>query len=216
MRPIEVQKETIVQAGQALQAEGKAVTGFALRQRIGAGSPPRLRQVWAEHLGASAGAAEALAEVLPLEMEEPFAALSAQLLAQLKTFSLTLHQQVTKSAERRAAAAVQAVEERHAASTRELLDAAQVVEELERRLAQAQADQQDLQQRLAAAETQSHQKDVTMAQLSTQLAASEAQVTELQARNQEEARAAQAARLAQAQLEGQVTLLEKMLKKNAP
>ena len=48
MRPTEFPAEAIIAAGQSLQAAGRNVTGFALRQRVGGGNPARLRQVWDE------------------------------------------------------------------------------------------------------------------------------------------------------------------------
>ena len=50
MRPAEFAPESITQAGQDLQATGRNITGFALRQKVGGGNPSRLRQVWDEHL----------------------------------------------------------------------------------------------------------------------------------------------------------------------
>ena len=54
MRPVEFTSEEIIKAGQELRAAGRNITGFALRQKIGGGSPARLKQVWDEHLQAHA------------------------------------------------------------------------------------------------------------------------------------------------------------------
>jgi len=45
MRPAEFAPEAIIDAGQALQAAGRNITGFALRQKVGGGNPSRLKQV---------------------------------------------------------------------------------------------------------------------------------------------------------------------------
>ena len=45
MRPVEFAPEAIIQAGLDLQAAGRNITGFALRQKVGGGNPSRLRQV---------------------------------------------------------------------------------------------------------------------------------------------------------------------------
>lgn len=50
MRPATYEPEQIIEAGLALQAEGRNITGFALRSRIGGGNPGCLRQIWDEHL----------------------------------------------------------------------------------------------------------------------------------------------------------------------
>ncbi|EBW3990025.1 hypothetical protein DPJ14_25275, partial [Salmonella enterica subsp. enterica serovar Enteritidis] len=49
MRPATFEAEQIIEAGLALQAEGKRITGFGLRNRTGGGSPARLKQVWDEY-----------------------------------------------------------------------------------------------------------------------------------------------------------------------
>ena len=64
MRPAEFPVEAIIEAGQALQAAGRNVTGFALRQKVGGGNPTRLRQVWDEHLASNSVAqAQPVAEL---------------------------------------------------------------------------------------------------------------------------------------------------------
>ena len=64
MRPVEFTLEAIIQAGKDLQAVGRNITGFALRQKVGGGNPSRLKQVWDEHLaGQSVTKAEPVAEL---------------------------------------------------------------------------------------------------------------------------------------------------------
>ena len=50
MRPATFEPQQIIEAGLALQAEGRNITGFALRNRVGGGNPGRLKQVWDEYL----------------------------------------------------------------------------------------------------------------------------------------------------------------------
>lgn len=66
MRPATFEPEQIIEAGRALQAEGRNITGFALRNRIGGGNPTRLRQIWDEYR-ASQHAAESLPVTEPLQ-----------------------------------------------------------------------------------------------------------------------------------------------------
>ncbi|XLY90505.1 DNA-binding protein (plasmid) [Ectopseudomonas mendocina] len=49
MRPPEVHDDQIIAAGTQIEAQGKRITGHALRQLIGNGTPARLMKVWAEH-----------------------------------------------------------------------------------------------------------------------------------------------------------------------
>ncbi|MEZ4128564.1 DNA-binding protein, partial [Salmonella enterica] len=54
MRPAEFTQEQIIEAGEQLQAAGRNITGFALRQKVGGGNPSRLKQVWDEHVNSQA------------------------------------------------------------------------------------------------------------------------------------------------------------------
>jgi colicin import membrane protein len=56
MRPAEYTQEEIVAAGHTLRDAGRNVTGFALRQRVGGGTPNRLKQVWDEFLASQSTA----------------------------------------------------------------------------------------------------------------------------------------------------------------
>ncbi|KAF0118903.1 MAG: putative phage-like protein [Rhodospirillaceae bacterium] len=54
MRPAEFTSEAIIRAGQELQAAGRNITSFALRQKVGGGNPSRLKQIWDEHTAVAA------------------------------------------------------------------------------------------------------------------------------------------------------------------
>lgn len=49
-RRAEVKDEAIIEAGEALRAAGEAVTGWALRMKLGGGKTTRLLSVWQRHL----------------------------------------------------------------------------------------------------------------------------------------------------------------------
>ena len=79
MRPAEFTQEQIIQAGQELQAAGRNITGFALRQKVGGGNPSRLKLLWDEHLSSqSVTKVEPVAE-LPVEVAEEVAAVTKAL-----------------------------------------------------------------------------------------------------------------------------------------
>jgi hypothetical protein len=63
MRPPKFSDKAIIVAGEALQAEGRRITGFTLRQKTGGGDPARLLQVWQKHLSQSAQHPEFSAEL---------------------------------------------------------------------------------------------------------------------------------------------------------
>lgn len=79
MRPATYEPEQIIEAGLALQAEGRNITGFALRNQVGGGNPTRLRQIWDEYQASqSTVVTEPVAE-LPVEVAEEVKAVSAAL-----------------------------------------------------------------------------------------------------------------------------------------
>ncbi|EGI5956847.1 hypothetical protein TW92_005004, partial [Salmonella enterica subsp. enterica serovar Weltevreden] len=83
MRPATFEAEQIIEAGLALQAEGKRITGFGLRNRTGGGSPARLKQVWDEYQSTqTAPSTEPVAE-LPDEVADAVKGISATLAEQL-------------------------------------------------------------------------------------------------------------------------------------
>jgi colicin import membrane protein len=101
MRPAEHAPEAIIEAGQELQAAGRNITGFALRQKVGGGNPSRLRQVWDEHLASqSVARAEPVAE-LPVEVAEEMTAVTKALTERLAALAVELNDKAVKAAERR-------------------------------------------------------------------------------------------------------------------
>lgn len=79
MRPAIFEPQQIIEAGLALQAEGRNITGFALRNRVGGGNQGRLKQVWDEYLlSQTEVTAKSVAE-LPVEVAEEVAAVSSAL-----------------------------------------------------------------------------------------------------------------------------------------
>lgn len=148
MRPAEITNDQIIEAGQALQAEGRRVTGFALRQRAGGGNPARLRQVWDEY---AQGRTEAEpAPELPAEVAEGLASAREVLAEQLAELVGRLNGQAVLAAERRVTEAVRAAGEQRELAEREMADAATMLEAVEAELADAKALVGELQEQLAA------------------------------------------------------------------
>ena len=131
MRPVEFTPELVISAGQDLQASGRNITGFALRQKVGGGNPTRLKQVWDEHLASqSVTRAEPVAE-LPVEVAEEVALVTKELTQRLGALAVELNDKAVKAAERRVHEVVRSAGEQRAQAERELADAAQTVEDLE-------------------------------------------------------------------------------------
>lgn len=173
MRPAEFTPESIIRAGQELQAAGRNITGFALRQKVGGGNPSRLKQVWDEHLaGQSASQAEPVAD-LPVEVAEEVATVTGALTERIATLAIELNDKAVKAAERRVAEVVRTAGEQTAQAERELADAAQTVDDLETQLDGATAKAGDLEHRLADAQATNQAQAIDLAQLRERLAASE-------------------------------------------
>ncbi len=123
MRPVEFTTEEIVNAGQELQATGRNITGFALRQKIGGGNPSRLKQVWDEYLSSQAEVtAEPVAE-LPPEVADAVAAVSKSLADRLMELAVEVNDKAVKAAERRVTDVIRSMGEQREQAERELFDA---------------------------------------------------------------------------------------------
>lgn len=165
MRPAEFTSEQIIEAGQALQAAGRNITGFALRQKVGGGNPSRLKQVWDEHISSRAVTrAEPVAE-LPVEVAEEVAAVTKALTERLATLAVELNDKAVKTAERRVAEVIRTAGEQREQAERELADAAQTVDDLESRLDEGKAAAEVLEKRLAELQAAHQTQAVELAQV---------------------------------------------------
>ena len=173
MRPAEFTPEEIIQAGQELQAAGRNITGFALRQKVGGGNPSRLKQVWDEHqAGQSVTHNEPVAE-LPVEVADEVANVSKQLTDRLASLAVELNDKAVKAADRRVAEVVRSAGEQREQAERELADAAQTVDDLETKLDEAGAETERLEKRGAELQELNQAQAVELAQLRERLAAAE-------------------------------------------
>lgn len=175
MRPVEFAPEAIIQAGLALQAIGRNITGFALRQKVGGGNPSRLKQVWDEHLASqSVVNVEPVAE-LPLEVAEEVALVTKALTERLVAMAVDLNDKAVKAAERRVHEVVRSAGEQRAQSERELADASQTVDELEIKLDEATEAAEGLVVSLRMGQAHQQTQAIELAQLHERLAAVEAE-----------------------------------------
>ena len=173
MRPAGFTQDQIIEAGQALIAAGRNVTGFALRQRVGGGNPNRLKQVWDEHQASqSVVTAEPVAE-LPVEVAEQLQVVTTALTERLAALAVDLNDKAVKASERRVAEVVRAAGEQREQAERELADASQTVDDLELQLDQGNERIAQLEQRLAAAQASAQAQAVELAQVRERLAAVE-------------------------------------------
>ena len=111
MRPVKFNPESIIEAGQELQAAGRNITGFALRQRVGGGNPTRLKQVWDEHINSQTVTKAEPVAVLPVEVADELAAVTKALNERLANLAVKLNDKAVKGAERRVQEVVRAAGE---------------------------------------------------------------------------------------------------------
>ena len=211
MRPAEFSPEEIIRAGQELQAAGRNITGFALRQKIGGGNPTRLKQVWDEHLSAQAEAkAEPVAE-LPVEVAEEVAAFSKELVERLNAFAVEVNDRAVKAADRRVAEMMRSTGEQREQAERELTDAAQTVEELENKLDEAKEHAAGLESRLAELQAGHQVQAVELAQVRERLTLIEEERTRHAEQAEQMRTERDDARIEAANCAGQVTALQAQL-----
>ncbi len=173
MRPAEFNPESIIEAGQELQAAGRNITGFALRQRVGGGNPTRLKQVWDEHINSQTVTKAEPVAVLPVEVADELAAVTKALNERLANLAVKLNAKAVKGAERRVQEVVRAAGEQREQADRELADASQTVEDLEDKLETAASAAEVLEKRLADSLASSQAQAVGLAQLRERLASTE-------------------------------------------
>ena len=173
MRPATFEPQQIIEAGLALQAEGRNITGFALRNRVGGGNPGRLKQVWDEYLSSQTEVTtEPMAE-LPVEVAEEVKAVSSALAERISQLATGLNDKAVRAAERRVAEVTRAAGEQMAQAGRELADAAQTVDDLEETLDTLREEHSTTLAALDDSRRKEQAQAVELAQLRERLAATE-------------------------------------------
>ena len=173
MRPVEFSPELIISAGQDLQAIGRNITGFALRQKVGGGNPARLKQLWDEHLAnLSVTKAEPVAE-LPVEVAQEVALVTTELTQRLGALAVELNDKAIKAADRKVHEVLRSASEQRDQAERELADASQTVEDLEAMVDKAGIQGADMEAKLAELQTAHQAQAVDLAQVRERLAVRE-------------------------------------------
>ncbi len=204
MRPTEFATESIIQAGKDLQAVGRNITGFALRQKVGGGNPTRLKQVWDEHIaGQSEQKAQPTAE-LPVEVAEEVSSVTKALTDRILALAVELNAKAVKAAELQVHVVARAAKEQREQAERELADASQTIDELETKLDDALARGETQEKKLAEVQALSQAQAVELAQLRERLDAMDAE----RGRYQAEAERLRADHEDAAKLRGQVEAMQ--------
>lgn len=171
MRPATFEPDIIIEAGLALQAEGRKITGFALRGRIGGGNPARLKQIWEEYLASQAQVTTEPVAELPVEVAEEVKLVTQSLAERISQLATELNDKAVRAAERRVAEITRAAGEQMAQAESELADAAQTVEDLETRFDDLKDEHQRTQDLLSRSRSNEQTQAVELAQLNERLSA---------------------------------------------
>ncbi|MCI2293872.1 MULTISPECIES: DNA-binding protein [Enterobacter] len=161
----EYEPKQVIDAGIALQSEGRNVTGFALRNRIGGGNPGTLKQVWDEYQTSHSSINVNSGDGLPVEVAEEVKTVAASLTERIVHLATELNNKAVRAAERRVSEVTRAAGEQTAQAERELADAAQTVEELEEKLREAFSENTWLAQSLESERLLSRQRGMEINQL---------------------------------------------------
>lgn len=173
MRPATFEPQQIIDAGLELQAEGRNITGFALRNRVGGGNPGRLKQVWDDYLSSQTEVtAEPVAE-LPVEVAEEVKAISSALAERISQLATGLNDKAVRAAERRVAEVTRAAGEQTVQA-----DTAQTVDDLEETLDTLRDEHSTTLAALDDSRRKEQSQAVELAQLRERLAATEKQLGE--------------------------------------
>jgi chromosome segregation ATPase len=206
MRPADITPEQIIEAGQALLAAGRNVTGFALRQRLSGGNANRLKQIWEEYAASQAVTrAEPVAE-LPVEVADALKAEVEALVGRVTNLVVDLNDRAVKAAERRVAELVRTTGEQREQMERELADASTAVDEMESQLEVAKGLHLEVNGKLAEANEARQTQAVELAQVRERAAAAE---KALQAAHQQREKDAKEAAAREVELREQLQQVRK-------
>lgn len=173
MRPTEVTNEQIIEAGNQIISAGRSVTGFALRKIIKAGDANRLKKVWDEYqLSQTVSTLQPVAE-LPIEVAEEVALVSQALSEKISLLAIELNDKAVKASERRVAELVRTTSEQRLQAERELADASETVDDLERQLDAKESEIEKMQESLDISRGLTQTQAVEIAQLKERLVATE-------------------------------------------
>lgn len=169
MRPVEFTDEQVIEAGRTLQAQGRNITGFALRKLVGGGDPTRLKQRWDAHQASTAAGEPETVVELPIEVANVVDGLAVELASRLKSLAVEVNDKAVKAAERRVSEVVKAAGEQASQAERELSDAATAVDELETHVAELQEQAQAKDSAYETLRQSSQQQAVELAELRERL-----------------------------------------------
>ena len=186
MRPTEYNIEDVITAGEELLTSGKNISGFALRQCIGSGTPAILKREWEAYLATKNITEAPAATNLPSQVAETLARVMTVQAEQLARVVRELNSVAVRSADDRVEELLRIQAEKNKQNEEEVAEVTAAFEELEAKLEDRDAKIEALEKQLASALTncdtaheEAAQARETAAKLSGQLEAITAQNTKL-------------------------------------
>ena len=172
MRPVQFNDEIVIQAAKDLEAAGRSVTGFAIRQKVGGGNPTRLKQVWDEHKSSVSVEIAVPATELPGEVADELETVTAALTKRLHALASELNHKAVKAAQLMVNDVLKSAGEQRQLADRELQDAAETVDDMEKQLDASEAKIVDLAKDLDLSQASAQSNAVEIARLNERLVAS--------------------------------------------
>ena len=172
MRPVQFNDEIVIQAAKDLEAAGRSVTGFAIRQKVGGGNPTRLKQVWDEHKSSVSVEIAVPATELPGEVADELETVTGALTKRLHALASELNHKAVKAAQLMVNDVLKSAGEQRQLADRELQDAAETVDDLEKQLDASEAKIVDLAKDLDLSQASAQSNAVEIARLNERLVAS--------------------------------------------
>ncbi len=170
MRHAEYADELIVEAGLQIQAEGRPVTKWALKERVGGGNTSRLLAVWQAH-ELKTSKTETLMQDLPADIARELDSAIGAVSGRIRTVVATLQQKALEAAEQRVAQ-IEARARADADQARnEQADAEVLVAKLEGAIAAQERRLEEVQARLTASDQGRHDAALSLATVKEQLRA---------------------------------------------
>lgn len=165
MRPTEFTDEQIIAAGEALLADGKRVSGFAIRKKLGGGTQARFAAVWEAYVASkSVTMAEPVAE-LPIEVSQEIEQVTKALTDKLAMIARDINDKAVKVAERRVHEVVKAAGQQVSKFEIELVDAQEMIDDLEGQCDDYEKDIESLNKQLETSRSATQSTAVELAQM---------------------------------------------------
>ena len=151
MRPTEYNLEDVITAGEELLTSGKNISGFALRQCIGSGTPAILKREWETYLATKHITEAPAVSELPNQVAETLARITTAQTEQLARVVKELNGIAVRSADARIEELLRKQAEKDKQNEEEVTEVTTAFEELEAKLEERDAKIEALEKQLAHA-----------------------------------------------------------------